>query len=472
MSECGGCTNFETEKPKPPTPREEQAIAENILKSMNIGQCRTGSAGFTASASILGARAATSGTASFAIGCEQLALMVNRYHESKSKMVQIMNCVCRTVGNDVTSKLNITVRFVNSDIEVQGDIAVVTDSVIKLLSNSAISDEVVNEISTATKTMLDTAVDVLQKTVNDVGAPQSSQRLISDIQTNINSDSYMKNINNSVTQLMNKITNDQVINFEVIGSRVRSNAFIIKVNTLIELTANNILNTALSNLMQQEEVIEVATSIKATQEQENKGLSAAQLASLSGGAMSLWAIIGTVVVLVLLVPIVISMTRSKAGVGNIRLPWYASIKLLIGLIVLTILFITIGVVTIRMYRSFGKKILKRNDDGSVSVDAFKKFITDNELDIDATTLDANSNKILEKSELSAFNADIDKHNDTMEKRRKALKITSIVVFSVAGLCFLVSILIILLRIKYPMKIQTPSTPTPTPTPPTPQVAVQ
>lgn len=448
MTDCGGCTNFETIKPRPPTAKEEREIAENILRAMNVGQCKTASTGVAVSTNILGAKGSASATASFALGCEQLTVLVNQYHESKSKMTQIMNCVCRTVGSDITSRINIKVRFINSDIEVPGEISIVTESVIKLLSETAISDQVVNEISSITKTMLDTTVDVLQKSVNDVGAPQSTQRLIGDIRTNISSDSYMRNINNSVTQIMNKITNDKDILLEIIGTRVRASSIIIRANTLLELTAQNILNATLTSLMQQEEVIDVTTSIKAVQEQENKGLAAAQLAGMSGGSASIWAIIGGIILLIILLPILLGVS-----ISGTQAPWYRSVMLLVGLIVFMVLFISIGVATSIMHSRLGNKTLERREDGSVKVDEFKKFVEVNDLDIDVKSIDANADGVLNATELKPVNKDINKHNDTIKRRRKILMIASITAFSLGAICLLMVIIIIMLRVKYPTTVK-------------------
>jgi hypothetical protein len=324
---------------------------------MGAGQCKSTSAGGAASASILGARVATGFTASVNVGCEQMALMVNEYHEARNRMAQIMNCTCRSVSNSIFNQLNNQIEVRNSDVEVAGAIRVVQKSTIKLLTQSSITDNVVNELSSVAKTMVDNTIDIVQKAANDVGAPQSTQRVISDIRTNVNSDSYMSTINNSVTELVNNISSEANLKIVIIGSRIRSKEFIVEQDTLIELTATNILNSVLENLMQTEEITDVINTITSEQEQKNSGLSTI-VASTSGD--SPLVIIGTIVLVALVFMILAgrsAMTPPKDALGQVQ-PWYASKSLIVLAFLCGVGFMVAGVyITIR----YSKKKLEGED---------------------------------------------------------------------------------------------------------------
>jgi hypothetical protein len=207
------------------------------------------------------------------IGCEQLLAIVDTYTEAHNKIVQLLNCTCKDVSTSAVNLQNIKINFTNTKIAVKR-VRFGNSSTIRLVSATSLSDNVVNEMTSEVQKAMTSTLDIIQKAASDTGAPDAAQKTVYDKQLDIRSNQGFSDIKANITRILTNVSNEQNINLQFDSTTIEGDEFIIEQNSIIELSATNMLNSALRSVFSDTSITDIINDVTVQQDKENKGLTA------------------------------------------------------------------------------------------------------------------------------------------------------------------------------------------------------
>jgi len=270
--------------PVPTLPANQLATeAKTILEAAGAQACHT-------EASIQQAEAQFSGSSVFgsisggvkasnsdtsAIGCEQLAVIANKYN----KAVQNVACILKTSKHITTT----TVKGVNN-INFESTDGGVTINCgkegldfkqkmnLKVISNINLSNEELTQITNDINDVVKTTVQAVQDSTSGIGATPQGNKAISDTITNINSIDQKNKIDEKIKEVINNISGTNSLTVKGKESvLVEGKNCKISQEMVIELVANQIVKESVSDSLSSISKTVSETESSVSQKSVNKG---------------------------------------------------------------------------------------------------------------------------------------------------------------------------------------------------------
>lgn len=326
------CKNMKlTEPPTPDSQTITDSIA-NIMKSMGVTSCSTTSSGSTkwdAYKTDLGwfgtyggsnAAVKTEGTS---LGCEQITAIAQQYYVAKSHIAQILNCSCREISTSISS-IN-SIRFESDDLTMTcgaGGLNLSQINKLKMVDTSTVSSESKLDIGQVLNTFANATATTLQEAITDVGAAQKGQRVVENIQQKISDNAYIGEFTQTIDNILRSITGRNEIVFRGKHMVISGDSCNISQESVIDLTAQTILNDSISNLMKTDDFTELTSAVSSSQKSKDEGLSTATekvgeaITSFNNSIGSSGTIMSAVIIAVVVIGITIVVLKMKGGSGS------------------------------------------------------------------------------------------------------------------------------------------------------------
>lgn len=321
-AQCQGCTDL-TQVMKRPLPElsdeERVSKAAPLLKAMGIQACdsTSGGASFGAQvkAGIVAAGTQMSTAFSRSIGCESLAMIVDQYNEALQRTTNLLDCACYSVQTNAISRQNVRITLSNSTIKcnnLQGSgIVIKQNSTVKLINDQALSDDIKTGISNVAKTLATSVVNVAQDVATDVGAPDSAQRSLLDIQKTIETDEWSNDLRTNINEVLAGIQNEQDVRINILNSNIEG-CIVIEQDALLELAAKSIVDNVVDKVLSN--VREVESLTEAVVEQTKKAAGLAEVTKQNwAGPEVMGGMVGAIIAVIAILVVVFLLMRMLGG---------------------------------------------------------------------------------------------------------------------------------------------------------------
>ena len=256
--------------PSCPTPAPSSAeITDNIpniLKMMGIQSCVSNT---VAGGSIFCGCAAAD---TLNIGCEQISVISQKYLQT----VNVSTCILNSVSNNVSGSViaNNTINITATDhASISCNKFNIDQNInIRYVSVSAVSQEIKNNIVQQIQSFIKTTIESFQKSKTGYLASPQGQKSVQDALTQVNNNINSIISNTTVTDILNNVFGSNTINITLGGySTLSSENCKLTQNSLIDFAVQNMVQTAISNFLNQSSVTKLTTEMKNSQVSEALG---------------------------------------------------------------------------------------------------------------------------------------------------------------------------------------------------------
>ncbi len=248
--------------PVPPAnPKELASEADKLMQAAGIRTCEASSSVQTAemAGSIEGPlglgsadfSAKVTNTNTSSIGCEQIAVITNKYREAKNNI----SCVLKSTKNVTRTSavgVNSIIFKAKKDLSVTCPSLKISQNMkITLVSNFQLSSEETKSIENQTKAVAREVVKAAQESKNGLGATPQGSKFIMDTMKDINETNYSSDINEKLNEISTSVNARNQLEFisEEGSVRISGQDCEIKQDMVIDLIAASILDDKLTSML-------------------------------------------------------------------------------------------------------------------------------------------------------------------------------------------------------------------------------
>jgi hypothetical protein len=255
-----------------PTPEELGSSAAKICQDMGIQSCSTSAFSAHAEVDAFLASASLTVSGSSTVGCEQVQIMANSYHQSQQKIT----CVIKQTSTDnSTSVSGINKIKINAGKDFIPECNLEIDQKLKitLVSLAQMSQEQKNEIANAVKTTTNDIINSLQDSKSGFGATPQGQKYISDSKTSIDNIDFTENVTQTINKITTNVEGGNIIEINAGGNIIlRGKDCKITQDSVIEVMATSILSDSLTNIFSSMTEMTKKTETTIQQKAVNEGV--------------------------------------------------------------------------------------------------------------------------------------------------------------------------------------------------------
>jgi hypothetical protein len=297
--------------PPPPPPTNEQLISESaaLMKSAGIRTCENSqeSATFEGKMDLFLASASMSATynKSSSIGCEQVAVITDKYR----KAVNTTTCLLKETKNvvkNVVSGIN-SIKFeAGRDLDVncngQDGLSIRQGMTLEMISQITLSQTELAKIETACKDVVKTIAESATSSESGLGATPQGSKLIKDTLTDIEQTDYKASISKTLNETLNSMNGSNEILFtagrdlRISGSRCK-----FEQDMIIKMVAASTIDSTLSDMMSNLSDTLNDTSVKSTADAKSRGADDLAAAVFTPQGMSKNTMIAVVAVVAVII---------------------------------------------------------------------------------------------------------------------------------------------------------------------------
>jgi hypothetical protein len=270
--------------PVPPIPAAKVGSeSAKLMQAAGITTCSTSnttaqmeaqiSSGFGPSA---GAKASFSDSAT--IGCEQIAVIAEKYNKTVQNVACMLNSSANVVKQPMSGINSITFDA-GRDLMVDcNPLKINQKMVLKMISNINLSEKELNQVDSAIKDVVKSVTDVVSESKNGLGATPQGSKMIKDAITDINNIDTKQQIKQSIKDIELSMAGKNVLAFRAGRDLIiQGKDCEIKQDMLIEMVASTIVNDSLSNSLSSLSEAIVENDTKSVAKSENVGAEALAL---------------------------------------------------------------------------------------------------------------------------------------------------------------------------------------------------
>jgi len=353
--------------PPPPPPTQEQLNTEsaNIMKSAGIKTCETSQSSMTAEAHasvnipFVSGEAGMSMTSnhSSTIGCEQIAVITDKYRKAVNSTTCLLKETKNIVKNSIAG-INSIVFDAGRDLDVncngEGGLTVKQKMSLEMISQITLSQTELSQIESACKDVVKTVAESAMSSGNGLGATPQGQKLIKDTLTDIQQNDYKASISKNLNETINQMQGSNTVLFKAGRDlRINGSRCVFEQDMIIKMIASSTVDSTLSDMMSNLSDTLNDTSVKASAKAENRGADDLAKAVKSGPQdnSKTWIAIAIIVAIVAIGGIIVYFAMSKHSQpasylkGRSYSPSYSpkqtiDNKLIVVIIILILLYFT------------------------------------------------------------------------------------------------------------------------------------
>ena len=257
----------------PPTPEEQGTAGAQIAAAMGVQSCNTSTTSVQGELDFFLSSASMNVNTSSAVGCEQIQIMANSYHQAQK------NISC-TIKQSITESTASLTNLQKVSIEAGKDLitectefSIDQNAVIKLISLTQMTQQQISDIQKSVKTTAEDIVKSVQDSKTGFGATPQGQKFVSDAKTNIESEDFNQNVSQSINKITTSVESAQEIKIKAGGNIVlRGGNCKLSQNAIIDVMATSILNDSLGNIFSDLTEITKKSETSSQQKAVNEGM--------------------------------------------------------------------------------------------------------------------------------------------------------------------------------------------------------
>ena len=257
----------------PPTPEEQGSAGAQIAAAMGVQSCKTSAFSAQAEIDAFITSASMSVSGSSAVGCEEIQIMANSYHQSQKNISCTIKQSITDSTTSVTNLQRVRIEAGKDLITECTDFTIDQNAEIKLISLTQLTQQQISDIQKAVKTTAEDIVKAAQESKSGFGATPQGQKFVSDAKTKIESQDFNQNVAQSINKITTSVESAQEIKLTAGGNIVLRGANCkLSQNAIIDVMASSILNDSLGNIFNDLTEITKKTDTSSSQESQNEGM--------------------------------------------------------------------------------------------------------------------------------------------------------------------------------------------------------